>query len=455
MKPKNELVPLLPESEGNADGNDTNSKIATDEGDSPSELTELQRLKQEKIQRKMFHLKKELHQVSKKAKAFETQKLVKKLKSLRKDLEKELEEVKKSEIHDEITKIEQSFAYLKTMDLHKTTDIWFQSTLKKHRILATYCPFDIVPSSESSSTEPSGTSTDTKIQRKEVKTTSSVEPPHSDDDTKSSTTDVLFHNLSSRMKNTKVVKEMLSNLTNELLKTIAVLNKDDEQVAALVKANGGLLKRKRKKIQEGDSSTIEINVEKPQKKQRLGISSKDKKKKIQDNFDITSASSLFIDTLNTADSDIEIDSDMDQINIEYSYSDISDVDRSDYDSEDGLSKGSKGKKEKKKKNRLGQRARRLLNEQKYGKDAKHIEQERLTNQRRGNAKTQFRSGTDKAFKQTTRRKEQSNPTEPTDEELHPSWAAKKREKDLLKSVKIDLSGTAGANKNKIVFDSDD
>lgn len=99
------------------------------------------------------------------------------------------------------------------------------------------------------------------------------------------------------MKNTKVVKEMLSNLTNELLKTIAVLNKDDEQVAALVKANGGLLKRKRKtdddgQIQEGDSNTIEINVEKPQKKQRLGISSKDKKKKVQYNV----CSFLYINT---------------------------------------------------------------------------------------------------------------------------------------------------------------
>ncbi|KAI8149465.1 hypothetical protein BJV82DRAFT_685692 [Fennellomyces sp. T-0311] len=94
--------------------------------------------------------------------------------------------------------------------------------------------------------------------------------------------------------------------------------------------------------------------------------------------------------------------------------------------------------EKKKPNRMGQRNRRKLFEEQYGKEANHIKEARKARQHLGK----------KGAKKDTKDKPAPKPKQNM-EEFHPSWQAKRQQQEMMAAA---LSGSAKPANKKIVFD---
>lgn len=102
-----------------------------------------------------------------------------------------------------------------------------------------------------------------------------------------------------------------------------------------------------------------------------------------------------------------------------------------FDGDDGYEALEKGKK----KNRPGQQARRQKWEQLYGQQANHLQQQQQQQQRN---------------RQPAHRRSGQQPEQPVPESLHPSWEAKRRQRELMKGASS--STTTGT---KILFGDDD
>ncbi|KAI9322272.1 hypothetical protein BX666DRAFT_2022772 [Dichotomocladium elegans] len=111
---------------------------------------------------------------------------------------------------------------------------------------------------------------------------------------------------------------------------------------------------------------------------------------------------------------------------------------------------------KKKKNRMGQKARRQLNEQQYGRDAIHLQRKRdetrlLKKKAKGHHGKLGASGAAPPPRQS-REDHRGGSGLLKPEEFHPSWQAKRQEQEMI--AKALSGGGASANK-KIVFDDSD
>ncbi|KAG0207334.1 hypothetical protein BGX28_001384 [Mortierella sp. GBA30] len=428
----------------------------------------LQELKAIKISQKIYHAKKEIKKAFVKAKSFETQRLVKRLREARKSVENGGEKMetkeeavqdkpagkKKHELTaDDVTRFENELELVKKMDMESLSEHSFVAKLAKHPILGTHAllePYVKV-----------------KTEKKKENTSESADR---------SSQGALLQIIEARLTNTKTVKEHLAKLWDEVERIVTGKKVDHQE----------LKNKKRKGGNQEENEEIKGQMNKKAK------TTKDTRSKIQETSD------------SEGDDELEL-ADM---------SDISDSENDDgYDS-DGLplsgnngrpssaassmfigslnashSKDKKDKKRKKdkndwvddkfdeiygkvKKNRPGQRARRQKAERKFGKDANHIkkaeEEARLreekkaarkAKQERLNAKNSastanaqrlpnrrtIGAGDGSASVQNPVSKKTPSGPDLNDPTLHPSWIAKQTEKAAM------AAALSGAKSNKIVF----
>ncbi|KAK3833550.1 MAG: Bud-site selection protein [Linnemannia elongata] len=425
----------------------------------------LLKLKEQKISQKIYHAKKEIRKAFVKAKAFETQRLVKRLREARKAVE---EKENKSEAKDEdkpvhkkkqdltqedVTKFENEIELVKKMDMDSLSEHAFVAKLAKHPILGSHTL--MAPYTTKKETAASSGS------QEDAATIQIIE---------------------ARLTNTKTVKEHMSKLWDELENIITGKKANEEK------------NKKRKGSDDQDES-----------KNKKRKAQKDTKKGESDHEE------------SEEDEDVEMDG--------VDLSDISDSEREDdgYDS-DGLplpmggkssagssssmasmfigslnesgkkdKKDKKGKKDKNdwvddkfdeiygkvKKNRPGQQARRAKAERKFGKEANHIkkaeEEARIRAEKKAARKAkqekfnaQRDASTANAQRLPNRRtigagdgsasivqppKPRAKPVpagpDLNDPTLHPSWIAKQTEKAAM------AAALSGAKSNKITFDDSD
>ncbi|KAI8363071.1 BUD22-domain-containing protein [Mortierella sp. GBAus27b] len=409
--------------------------------------TQLLKLKEQKISQKIFHVKKELKKTFVKASGFETQKLIKRIKTARtttKDTEDETNPTpsrKPNFTQEDVARLEQELELLKTMDMEALSQHVFVTklskhpTLKKHELLAPY-------REESMDKTNSGNTSDKDA--------------------------ILIQSIQSRLIGAKAIKVYLEKLWSEL-----------EHIVLGKKADSG--KRRR----AGDDQEDQEDQERKKTKTAQ-------------------------DTIMLGDSQDESDGGDDQDGSEEERQwDVSDEEEDDGYDTDGLPipKAPKNKKAsmassmfvgslnedhsqknkkdrnkkrdkndwvdekfdeiygKAKKNRPGQQERRKQAEVKYGKEANHIkkaeEEARLREEKKAARKAkkeqsksahaqgplgkQRKMGAGESAGQATPSPSQP-PVDPT---LHPSWVAKQSEK-----LAISAALTAGKS-NKIVFDDSD
>ncbi|KAF9929782.1 hypothetical protein FBU30_001218 [Linnemannia zychae] len=428
----------------------------------------LLKLKEQKISQKIYHAKKEIRKAFVKAKAFETQRLVKRLREARKAVEEKENKSEAKEGNDkpthkkkhdltqeDITKFENEMELVKKMDMDSLSEHAFVAKLAKHPILGSHqlmVPYSTVT-----------------INKKENVT---------QDDATAATIQII----EARLTNTKTVKEHMSKLWDELEHIITGKKGNEEK------------NKKRTAIDDQNGS-------------------KNKKSKTHN------------DT-KEADSDNEESEDEEMVGMSGVDYDISDSEREDdgYDSDGlplpmgGKSKGSssslssmfigslnegkkskkdkKGKKDKNdwvddkfdeiygkpKKNRPGQQARRAKAERKYGKEANHIKKAEEEARIRAEKKAARKAKQEKFIAQRDASKANAEvlpgrriigagdgsasviqpkknafaaknaaPSGPdlNDPTLHPSWIAKQTEKAAM------AAALAGAKNNKITFDDSD
>ncbi|KAG0359073.1 hypothetical protein BG005_001381 [Podila minutissima] len=425
-------------------------------------LAQLLKLKEIKINQKIYHAKKEIKKAFVKAKSSEIQRLNKRHKDAKKAVEnnKDAESKKDEEsakpnnkkvlTQEDIQKFEHELDFVKNMDMDRLSEHAFIAKLSKHPILGSHtlmAPYVISKDQEKPTPEES---------------TSSSTPKSSQES--------LTQIIEARLTNTKPVKEHMSKLWDEL-----------EHIVTGRKVDHNELKKKRK---AGESSE-----EQPQSKKTKTSSNKSKQE--------------------SDDDEDEEFSDEDQ---EDAMSDVSYGEHDDgYDSDGlplpmngrsastassmfvgSLNEGSKKNKKKDKndyvddkfdeiygkakKNRPGQRARREKAERKYGKEANHVkkaeEEARIREEKKAARKAKqekFKAkdastanaqrlpnrrtigagdGSASIVKPAPLKKAPSGP-EPTDPSLHPSWLAKKSEKAAV------AAALSGAKSSKIVFDDSD
>lgn len=85
------------------------------------------------MNRKLFHLRKEFHKDAKKAKTFETQRSIKRLKAVRKKLEESPDKCK--QLQQEVATHEKEMDLLKLIEIRKLSDKVFLNGINKHRAL--------------------------------------------------------------------------------------------------------------------------------------------------------------------------------------------------------------------------------------------------------------------------------------------------------------------------------
>ncbi|KAG0377774.1 hypothetical protein BGX24_005486 [Mortierella sp. AD032] len=430
----------------------------------------LLKLKEQKISQKIYHARKEIRKAFVKAKAFETQRLVKRLREARKAVEEkenkgEAKEEEDKPAHkkkqdltqEDVTKFENEIELVKKMDMDSLSEHAFVVKLAKHPILGSHAL--MAPYSTASTT------------KKEI-----VEAGSPD----AATVQII----ESRLTNTKTVKEHMSKLWDEL-----------ENIITGKKAN----EEKNKKRKAGEDLD----------------ESKNKKNKTQK--DTKKAESEDEDEGSDDESDVEM--------VDY---DLSDSEREDdgYDSDGlplpksgksagssssmasmfigSLNEGKKDKKDKKgkkdknewvdekfdeiygkiKKNRPGQQARRAKAERKFGKEANHVKKAEEEAKVRAEKKAARKAKQDKfnaqrdastanaqtlpgrrtigagdgsaSVIQPKKQRVMAKPMSSTpsgpdlnDPTLHPSWIAKQTEKAAM------AAALSGAKSNKITFDDSD
>ncbi|KAG0220265.1 hypothetical protein BGX33_003525 [Mortierella sp. NVP41] len=456
-------------------GSTTKTEEATEEAAQEQESAALSeaaqkllKLKEVKISQKIFHAKKEIRKAFVKAKAFETQRLVKRLREARKAVEekenkgdtneedKPAHKKKQDLTQEDVTKFENEIELVKKMDMDSLSEHAFVAKLAKHPILGSHtlmAPYSVATTTKKDATqEDAGTAATIQI-------------------------------IEARLTNTKTVKEHMSKLWDEL-----------EHIVTGKKANEAQNK-KRKAGEDQDES-------------------KNKKRKNQK------------DTKESSNESDNEDEDEDEDVAMADMSDISDSEHEDdgYDSDGlplpkggksgsssssmssmfigSLNAGKKDKKDKKdkkgkkdkndwvddkfdeiygkvKKNRPGQQARRAKAERKYGKEANHVkkaeEEARIRAEKKAARKAKQEkfsaardASTANAQRLPNRRtigagdgsasivqpKQNNKPKTPSgpdlnDPTLHPSWIAKQTEKAAM------AAALSGAKSNKITFDDSD
>ncbi|KAH7046189.1 Bud-site selection protein [Linnemannia elongata] len=427
----------------------------------------LLKLKEQKISQKIYHAKKEIRKAFVKAKAFETQRLVKRLREARKAVEekenkgeakeegdKPVHKKKQDLTQEDVTKFENEIELVKKMDIDSLSEHAFVAKLAKHPILGSHtlmAPY----TTKKETTAASGSQEDAAT----------------------------IQIIEARLTNTKTVKEHMSKLWDEL-----------ENIITGKKAN-----EEKNKKRKGSDDQDEL---------------KNKKAKTQNDTKKAERS-------DNEESEDDEDEEMGDVDL----SDISDSEREDdgYDS-DGLplpmggksaagssssmasmfigslnegskkdKKDKKGKKDKNdwvddkfdeiygkaKKNRPGQQARRAKAERKYGKEANHIKkaeeeariraekkaarkakQEKFNAQRDAstanaqrlpNRRTIGAGDGSASVVQPSKPRAKPVPAGPdlNDPTLHPSWIAKQTEKAAM------AAALSGAKSNKITFDDSD
>ncbi|KAK9767566.1 hypothetical protein K7432_002539 [Basidiobolus ranarum] len=141
------------EAQAGLDTSIENAKAAArSKGEIDRELAEaeIRKLKAEKLSRKTFHLKKEIRKSLKKAKTFETQKIVKRIKTVRKDLEKKSSKEETDKLKTTIERLERELEMIKTIQTDQLCDLAFYKAIKKDNTLRNHEAF-------SSLAEPKGT----------------------------------------------------------------------------------------------------------------------------------------------------------------------------------------------------------------------------------------------------------------------------------------------------------
>ncbi|KAF9576620.1 hypothetical protein EC968_006967 [Mortierella alpina] len=442
------------------------AEAAEEASEAISEATQkLQQLKAIKISQKIYHARKEIKKAFVKAKSFETQRLVKRLREARKAVEngsqkKEVQQdvsqdtkpagKKKQEMtQEDVAKFEHELELVKKMDMETLSEQAFVAKLGKHPILGSHA-----------------------LKVKDAK------KEGSEASVDKSSQDALIQIIEARLTNTKTVKEHMAKLWDEL-----------EHIVTGKKVDHQELKNKKRKAGE----------------QEDGDQSKTSKK-----------SKANIKTQNTSDSDSGDEEE------EMELADMSDISDSEGEADDGYdsdglplgngngrpssaassmfigslnagsskadrkSKKSKDKNDwvddkfdeiygKVKKNRPGQRARREKAERKFGKEANHIkkaeEEARLREERKAARKAKQErfngknASTANAQRLPNRRTigagdgsaavpnvpKPRTPSGPdlNDPTLHPSWIAKQSEKAAM------AAALSGAKSNKIVFEDSD
>ncbi|KAI9023790.1 hypothetical protein CLU79DRAFT_118157 [Phycomyces nitens] len=370
-----------------------------------------------KLELKLFQAQKELRSALKKSKVAETQRQIKKLRDSRKAIsddsktqqpakeskseEADSEEVKSEEVKSEekpkkgkvitpemITKMEKELEIVKNLDIDALAEKALRNKLLKHSKLKQSELLVSVVNSYKEYKPPTETPEDPEY----VKLTQDVE------------TRVLAH---------KVTKDELTKLMVEI--ELIVIGTPSQLKPGKPSANA-------KRPAENEHFDSQV---KKAKKQKTPVSD---------------GSSLFIDTLKAdSDDDEEEEEDEDK-------------------KTDTKAKGKKSLKDKdwvdtdfnkyyeneEKKNRPGQRQRRIVWEQMYGKTAKHLAGKRKDNQKGGKPKTGTKPSSAPASKP-------NNSGLLEDDEMHPSWQAKRLQQEMMSKA---LSGEGSSNK-KIVFDTED
>ncbi|KAF9281809.1 hypothetical protein BGZ68_006416 [Mortierella alpina] len=451
-------------------GEKDTTAAAEEESEAISEATQkLQQLKAIKISQKIYHARKEIKKAFVKAKSFETQRLVKRLREARKAVDasqkKETQEdaaqdtkpagKKKQEMtQEDVAKFEHELELVKKMDMETLSEHAFVAKLSKHPILGSHALMEPYIKVKDAKKEGAEASADKSAQ------------------------DALIQIIEARLTNTKTVKEHMAKLWDEL-----------EHIVTGKKVDHQELKNKKRKA--GDQEDGDEN--KMAKKAKANTKTQD-----------------------TSDSDSEDDDE------ELELADMSDISDSEGEADDGYdsdglplgnsngrpssaaasmfigslnagnSKADKKNKKSKdkndwvddkfdeiygkvKKNRPGQRARREKAERKFGKEANHIkkaeEEARLREERKAARKAKQErfngknASTANAQRLPNRRTigagdgsagvpnvpKPRTPSGPdlNDPTLHPSWIAKQSEKAAM------TAALSGAKSNKIVFDDSD
>ncbi|KAJ3035845.1 hypothetical protein HK097_004091 [Rhizophlyctis rosea] len=327
---------------------------------------------EDKVRKKLHHVRKELKKCVKKGKAFETQKLVKKVRFARTKAEQSdgVPADVKLNREKELQKLQSDLDLIKQSNLDAVT----HHALLSH--ISTLSPDTLPHTSQILNLLNQADQTSHKSLN------GSARPPLSKTDL--------------RVQTSKAVQDGLA-----------------ESVAELHRVILGHKKPKPKKTQPAASSSTSAKRKNPPPQTP------------SDQYSDTeptqkNASSTFITSLSGDISDISI-SDYDGSDIEGSV----DYDISDDQSGGGRDGGKNGKKGKKEKNRMGQRARREKWEKMYGNRAKHVqESERQSLIERFNPTPSSSSSSSRKTQHSSKKQKTSDSTE----SLHPSWQAKKAQK---------------------------
>ncbi|KAF9962393.1 heat- and acid-stable phosphoprotein [Mortierella alpina] len=452
-------------------GEKDDAAAAEEESEAISEATQkLQQLKAIKISQKIYHARKEIKKAFVKAKSFETQRLVKRLREARKAVEngsqkkeaqadtaqdtKPAGKKKQEMTQEDVAKFEHELELVKKMDMETLSEHAFVAKLGKHPILGSHALM-----------EPYVNVKDPKKNGAEA----TVDKPAQD---------ALIQIIEARLTNTKTVKEHMAKLWDEL-----------EHIVTGKKVDHQELKNKKRKAgdQEDDEESkmakkVKANT-KTQDTSDSGSEDEDEDLELADMSDISdsegegddgydsdglplgnnngrpssAAASMFIGSLNAGNSKADKKNKKSK--------DKNDWVDDKFDEIYG----------KVKKNRPGQRARREKAERKFGKEANHIkkaeEEARLREERKAARKAKQErfngknASTANAQRLPNRRTigagdgsasvpnvpKPRTPSGPdlNDPTLHPSWIAKQSEKAAM------AAALSGAKSNKIVFDDSD
>ncbi|KAI9591555.1 BUD22-domain-containing protein [Syncephalis fuscata] len=369
------------------------------------------RMKEEKIRKKLHTIQRELRKDTKKARAFCLQRIIKRIKSEKAEKITKEESIKKRDVR--LQQLDQELAALKAIDLDDIAMKALDNAVRQHSQIPSYKVMQRILE------DPTALYT----QKKKLKNNSSTE--------------TVTTSAEQTLNQAKTMQDALQRAVEGILTTVQFLEGERDHT-----------KRESKKTAKARSSSITPTDSNEEKS-------------------ATVTSSMFMTSLGghtkeDVASDEDEEKDWDSDISQPSYSDSEDDDDGehrlkkddedpepiiDYDISQGL----------KKKNRPGQQARRKMNEERYGRNAHHVrkemEERRLTQQQQQHsrhAQPHPKKQKPTAFGTNNRRPQQQAATSQVDSSAHPSWEAKRKQKEQEAALlRAKPSGT------KIVFDDDD
>ncbi|KAG2180514.1 hypothetical protein INT44_003518 [Umbelopsis vinacea] len=381
---------------------------------------QLLELKAQKINMKLFHVVKEIKKLMKKAKNNEVQRLVKKSKPAKSAQESNKKTEGKEDSKDTESKIDEELVLLKSMDLDLIATTATRNKISKngtikHSNILSLLEF---PTDEAAKSSNEMSLEDAKLQ----------------------------HNIEARLLNFKPIKEEFSKLLEDIVKIIDAGSQIPEVATEATN--------------DAEEDEMEVEEEEEQKVEKESVPSKRKTKsdssdkaastakKPKASKQETDASSTFVSTLY---SDSEEEEEQEKPKKKKKSSDENWVDEN-FDKYYG----------KEKKNRPSQRRRREMYEKLYGEEANHVkaqlEAEKIKEERKLARQMKKSASGGNNISLGKRRSNAPNPSQSAKakaantEQLHPSWEAKKQQKDLMA---LALSGKGGLGNKKIVFDDSD